>query len=44
MFSEDVWQIIKEEAGALHFSLSGTFMNGNNFDYDIVICVKEITG
>ena len=41
MFSDQVWDIVTE-AGALHFSFNGTFMNGENFDYSIVINVKEV--
>ena len=41
IFSTDVWNLITE-TGPLHFSLSGTFMNGENFKYIIVVDVKDI--
>ena len=41
MFSNQVWDIITEE-GQLHFSFSGTFMNGEDFEHSIIINVKQV--
>jgi len=41
MFDSDVWEIIIEPE-ALHFSLSGTFINGETFVYSIVLTVNEV--
>ena len=41
IFHADVWGIITK-AGSLHFSLSGTFMNGEKFEYSITVDVKDI--
>jgi len=41
MFSADVWDMITN-AEALYFSLNGTFVNGENFDYSFIVNVKNI--
>jgi len=40
MFSAEVWDIITEP-DSLHFSLSGTLINGETFEYSIVLNVRE---
>ena len=41
MFNKEVWGIITETE-ALHFSLSGTFMNGETFEYNLTLNVNEV--
>jgi len=41
--SDEIWDIVTAP-GALHFSLSGTFVNGETFAYDIVLSVNEAQG
>jgi hypothetical protein len=40
IFNPDIWNIIIEP-GALHFSLSGTYINGETFEYSIILNVDE---
>ena len=39
--SDDVWDIITAPGG-LHFSLSGTLMDGKTFEYNIILNVTEV--
>ena len=41
MFNMEVWGIITEPE-ALHFSFSGTLMNGETFEYSLVLNVNEV--
>jgi hypothetical protein len=41
IFNAEVWDIITK-TGSLHFSLTGTFITGENFEYSFVIDVKDI--
>lgn len=41
LFSADVWDKITK-TGPLYFSLSGAFMNGASFEYNIVVNITDI--
>ena len=41
MFSPEAWAIITEP-DSLHFSLSGTLMNSETFEYNVVLSVHEV--
>ena len=42
MFSAEVWDVITRPGG-LHFSLSGTLMNGETFEYSLDMAVQKVT-
>ena len=41
LLNAEAWGVVTETK-SLHFSLSGTFMSGENFEYSLLIEVKEV--